>query len=79
MSDENHPVPEVEPAAGERAVLDAGGHVWRVFEREYSPEDRRKGLALVFWSEEVIRIVRRFPPDWRTLPDEALMTVSWGR
>ena len=79
MSNENHRVPSSEPAPGAREIVDAGGHAWRVFEREYTPDDRRKGLALVFWSEEVIRIVRRFPADWRSLSDPALMAVSWGR
>ena len=35
--------------------------------------------CLVFESETVVRRVRTYPPGWRSLADEALETLSWGR
>ena len=43
---------------------------------------RRAGVTertLVFSSERVARRVRAFPADWYTLPDDALVRLSWGR
>jgi hypothetical protein len=42
--------------------------------------DGARGLrCLVFASPEVIRRVWDYPPDWRTLPDSALLALSWRR
>ena len=35
--------------------------------------------TLVFASERVARRVRAFPPDWQSLPDDALIRLSWSR
>ncbi|HEY4218995.1 MAG TPA: hypothetical protein VGM67_17760 [Gemmatimonadaceae bacterium] len=59
-------------------VLRAGGHEWHVRETRYSPADRRTGTCLIFDAESVIRRVRNFPPNWRTLPDDELYSISLG-
>ena len=59
-------------------VLRAGGHEWHVREALYSPADRRTGTCLIFDAESVIRRVRDFPADWRTLPDAELYSISLG-
>ncbi|MDB4874875.1 MAG: hypothetical protein JWM41_1321 [Gemmatimonadetes bacterium] len=39
--------------------------------------DRRSSPTLVFESDDVMRRVRDFPHDWRTLDDDRLLALSW--
>jgi hypothetical protein len=52
---------------------------WLVWEARLGPYDRRMGPHLFFESASVVRRVRTFPADWRTLSDDALMAVAEGR
>lgn len=61
----------------ERMFVDEDGVRWRVFEHQFGAYDRRHGLSLIFASDGAVRRVRNFPPDWATLPDEALAALSW--
>ena len=50
---------------------------WLVY--EHAPLlDRRRGLTLVFESDEVMRRVRSFPANWRELSDQQLYALSWA-
>jgi hypothetical protein len=40
------------------------------------PYDRRSQLTLVFVSDDVMRRVRHYPPNWFELADEELLKVS---
>ena len=51
--------------------------VWLVYELAF-PLDRRTTPSLIFENEGVIRRVRNYPADWRTLSDEELFALSWG-
>ena len=61
-----------------RTFRSADGVVWTVREREAgqvgSPPP---GRSLVFESDMVIRRVRHYPPNWRSLPDAELERLSW--
>jgi hypothetical protein len=61
----------------EREFVDVEGARWRVFERAFSDYDRRRGLSLIFASDAAVRRVRDYPPDWQSLTDEQLMSLSW--
>jgi hypothetical protein len=61
--------------ANARWILVEAQH-WCVYEDE-DPYDRRRGPALIFEGPDVVRRVKRFPPDWRDLDDEALLALSW--
>ena len=54
--------------------LVSDGHAWTVCERPvpYSSAQR----ALLFMSDRVARRVKRYPPNWFDLSDEALAEVS---
>lgn len=62
---------------GERIFQDADGSRWRVYEQAFSDYDRRTGVSLIFASEAAVRRVRGFPPDWITLSDDELLSLSW--
>lgn len=51
------------------------GEDWLVYEL-LMPYDRR-GPTLVFESENIVRRVRSYPPNWRDLPDLELFALSW--
>ena len=38
-----------------------------------------RGPALVFESDSVIRVVRRYPADWSAMTDDDLAKLSWER
>jgi hypothetical protein len=59
-------------------TLVAEGVEWRVYELPPGMYDRRGPATLVFESHDIFRRIRDYPPDWRTLPDDALYTVSLG-
>jgi hypothetical protein len=52
------------------------GDRWLVYELPPMQFDRRSTPSLVFESEHVMRRVRNFPAEWRTLRDEDLFTLS---
>jgi len=52
--------------------------VWRVFELAPFPFDRRSTPSLIFENEHVMRRIRNYPADWRTLTDEDLFALSSG-
>ena len=62
--------------AGERCVTDATGELWRVYELSGATYDRRS--SLVFESEHVVRRLRNYPRDWRSLGNEELLRLSWN-
>ena len=51
-------------------------HQWIVYEVAAPPFDRRGGTHLIFESPEVVRRVRLFPSDWKTLSDAELYALS---
>jgi hypothetical protein len=57
-----------------RLVID--GVPWLVYELPPLTFDRRTTASLVFESDILIRRVRNFPAQWRTLNDEELFAVS---
>ena len=50
---------------------------WLVYELPPGNYDRRETPSLVFESEGIVRRVRDYPADWRTLSDENLLALSW--
>ena len=54
------------------------GVVWLVYELPPLWFDRRSTPYLIFESEAIIRRVRSYPADWRSLSDEALIALSWS-
>lgn len=50
---------------------------WLVYELPPGSYDRRATPSLVFDSDGIVRRVREYPPDWRTLSDENLFALSW--
>ena len=70
------------PAAGDRLrpsrVVVIQGQSFSVQEEPCSHAGHTES-SLVFSSERVARRVRSYPPDWYSLPDEALAQLSWSR
>jgi hypothetical protein len=57
-------------------ILIVDGARWLVY--EHVPMlDRRSSPTLIFESDDVMRRVRDFPHDWRTLDDDRLLALSW--
>ena len=50
---------------------------WLVYELPALPFDRRNTPSLVFESKDVVRRVRNYPADWRTLSEDELFALSW--
>ena len=50
---------------------------WRVYELGPASYDRRGSNTLVFESDGVMRRVRSFPANWRTLSIAELLALSW--
>jgi hypothetical protein len=59
-----------------RQIVSPDGAPFSVYELG-SRYDRR-GAALIFESDHVVRRVRAYPPNWRDLSDYDLYMVSWG-
>jgi hypothetical protein len=67
-------------AAGARHFMDPDGVAWTVTEVDGATVPGARGAAcLVFEAGHVIRRVWNYPDDWRSLPPEALLAVSWQR
>lgn len=64
-------------ASARRLIID--GVQWLVYELPSPGLDRRSSPSLVFESEDTMRRVRDFPPDWRSLADDELEKLSWSR
>lgn len=60
--------------ASGRIVAAPDGAMWRVFELVAAYD--RRGPSLVFETEGVMRRVRIYPSDWRTLSDRDLLALS---
>ena len=73
--------PAVPPAAECLEFRDADGTLWSVLERDVGPELpwRPADHCLVFSCIATVRRVWNYPPDWRELPVEELMRLSWNR
>jgi hypothetical protein len=54
------------------------GVPWLVYELPATPFDRRSSASLIFESDAAVRRVRTYPPDWRSLADDALLALSWA-
>lgn len=70
------------PAPLGHAVMfeDSDGVRWTA--REHDGRDipgHRSDTCLIFESENSVRRVWTYPPDWHTLPAEALERASWSR
>jgi hypothetical protein len=64
-------------ASARRLIID--GVQWLVYELPARDLDRRSSPSLVFESEDTVRRVRDFPPNWGSLSDGELEKVSWSR
>ena len=65
-------------AAGSiRFIRDDTHRTWTVRELVAS-YDRRQAPSLVFSTDDVMRRVRDYPSNWRTLSDEELYALSLG-
>ncbi len=61
----------------ERVFVDGEGVRWRVHEQAFSDYDRRRGVSLIFSSDNTVRRVRNYPANWMTLSDAELALLSW--
>lgn len=59
-----------------RHIRDETGQLWTVTELISTGYDRRESRSLVFGTDEVIRRVRNYPSDWRSLSDMDLYALS---
>ena len=60
--------------------VDPDGVTWTVTEVDGATVPGARGPAcLVFQADHAIRRVWHYPDDWRGLPPEALLAVSWRR
>lgn len=75
--DQNPAIKGVNVSASEPRFLWAEGIYWRVREVPAPTFDRRGGTHLVFESDDVMRRLRQFPPDWKGLSDEDLYQLSF--
>lgn len=66
---------ELTPRADERHLL-ADGEVWSVYEVLAPSSSDDNGPSLTFESRKVVRRVRGYPANWRTLGEEALFALS---
>jgi hypothetical protein len=53
------------------------GIPWLIYELPPMSFDRRNSPSLVFESDQVVRRVRDYPANWRSLSDEELFALSW--
>ena len=60
-----------------RCIRDDTHRTWTVRELA-SSYDRRQTPSLVFSTDDVMRRVRDYPSNWRTLSDEELYALSLG-
>ena len=75
VTDKDPPVPNTAPVVHRRVIHDLVGRIWTVYEAALT-YDRRGTLSLVFESNDIVRRVRNFPPDWSALSHEELLALS---
>lgn len=63
--------------AANALVITIDHEEWRIYELAPAPYDRRGANTLVFESDGVMRRIRSFPANWRELPADALLALSW--
>jgi hypothetical protein len=78
MADDSPSLENLRAAQRTARQIYADGTQWLVYELRPLPFDRRSYPSLVFESDSTIRRVRRFPANWRELPDEELFALSWS-
>jgi hypothetical protein len=66
-----------ETGAGNALVVSVDHEEWRIYELGPASYDRRGSNTLVFESDGVIRRVRNYPGDWRSLSPRELLALSW--
>ena len=54
------------------------GVPWLIYELPPLVFDRRNSATLIFESDDVMRRVRNYPPQWRELSDDDLFAISWS-
>ena len=77
LDSEPRQAPRIERLAS-RSVRDAHGVPWLVQEVRDLEYDRRATTSLIFSSDDVMRRVRVYPPNWIDLPDDELIALSFG-
>ena len=77
LDSEPRQAPRIERLAS-RSVRDAHGVPWLVQEVRDLEYDRRATTSLIFSSDDVMRRVRVYPPNWIDLPDDDLIALSFG-
>lgn len=71
----NFEVPDVPRcASGKSHRFTVAGAPWLACE-----DHSVHGPALLFLGPGIMRRVRRYPPNWNTLDDDALYALSWSR
>lgn len=73
--------PERSTATEHRRFRDEAGIVWTVREVRAPTYDRRRGPSLIFANDVtmVMRRVRNYPKEWRSLSDAELSALSHQR
>lgn len=66
-----------EIGAANALVIIIDHDAWRIYELSPASYDRRGSNTLVFETDGVIRRVRNYPEDWRTLSVPELLALSW--
>lgn len=75
-SDERRDI--VRAAKRDARALAIDGVNWRVYEIPATRLDRRSTPSLVFESDDLVRRVRNYPPEWRDLSDNELVRLMGG-
>ena len=65
------------PREGARRYRDVSGAAWTVYEGTVGKNARCP--CLIFESDHSVRRVCDYPANWRSLDDDALERLSWGR
>ena len=66
-----------ETGASNALVISVDHEEWRIYELAPASYDRRGSNTLVFESDGVMRRVRSYPADWRSLSPRELLALSW--
>ena len=66
-----------EVGAANALVIIVDHEEWRVYELSPASYDRRGSNTLVFESDGVMRRIRNYPENWRSLSVEELLALSW--
>ena len=77
LDSEPRQAPRIERLAS-RSVRDAHGVAWLIQEVRDFGYDRRVSSSLVFSSDDAMRRVRDYPPNWIELSADELIALSFG-